>query len=167
MQTQCHHRSCKPPVAYQYLPQQSKLACWCLSMAGFDFKNEHHAGSANVIPDVLSCAPLTHLSTTGDDLLLPPQPVTCFLTSLLGFDIPYLDPSRVSEIFSDALTCLTLACNPLSLQYLTTCPKSHPSRSLSKPSPPPAPPLDKDPLSPQVSQQNPTLKLSIALTLRP
>ena len=114
--------------------QQSKLVYWCLSMAEFDFKIEHHAGSANVIPDVLSHAPLTHPSTTGDDLFLLPQPVTCFLTSLIGFDIPYLDPSRVSEIFSDALTCLILACNPLPLQCLTTCPKSHPSRSQSKPS---------------------------------
>ena len=127
-------------------PQQSKLAHWCLSMAKFDFKIEHHAGSANVIPDVLSHAPLTHPSTSGNDLLLPPQPVTCYLTSLIGFDISYLDPSRVSEIFSDALTCLTLACNILPLQCLTICPKSHPSRSQSKPSPPPAPPLDKDPL---------------------
>ena len=113
-------------------------------MAEFDFKLEHHAGS--VVPDVLSCTPLTNPSTTGDDLFLTPQPVTCFLTSLIGFDIPYLDPSRVSEVFSDVLTCLTLACNPLPLQCLTTCPKSHPSRSQSKPSPPPAPPLDKDPL---------------------
>ena len=115
-------------------------------MAEFDFKIEIRAGSPNVILDVLSRAPLTHPSTTGDDLFLPPQLVTCFLTSLIGFDIPYLDPSHVSEIFSDVLTCLTLACNPLPLQCLTTCPKFHPSRSQSKPSPPPAPPLDKDPL---------------------
>ena len=53
----------------------------------------------DVVPDVLSRAPLTHSSTTGDDLFIPPQPVTCFLTSLIGFDIPYLDPSYVSEIF--------------------------------------------------------------------
>ena len=114
-------------------------------MAEFDFETEHRAGSASVIPDVLSCTPLTHLSTTGDGLFLPPQPVTCFLTSLIGFDVPYLDPSHVLEIFNDALTCLTLACNPLPLQCLTTCPKSHPSGSGSKPSPPSAPSLDKDP----------------------
>ena len=130
-------------------------------MAEFDFKIEHHAGSANVIPDVLSRAPLTHPSTTGDDLVLPPQPVTCFLTSLIGFDIPYLDPSRVSEIFSDALTYLTLACNCLPLQCLTACPRSHPSRSQSKPSPPSGPSLDKDPLmtpslSPVPHPQGPT-----------
>ena len=51
--------------------QQSKLARWCLSMAEFDFTIEHRAGSASVIPDVLSRAPLTHPSTTGDDLFLP------------------------------------------------------------------------------------------------
>ena len=115
-------------------------------MAEFDFKIEHRAGSANVIPDVLGRAPLNHPSTTDDDLFVPPQPVTCFLTSFIDFDIPHLDPSRVSKIFSDALTCLILACNPLPLQCLTTCPKSNPSRSQSKPSPPRAPPLDKDPL---------------------
>ena len=120
--------------------QQSKLVHWCPSMAEFDFKFEHRVGSVNVIPDVLSCTPLTHPSATVDDLFLPPQPVTCSLTSLIGFDIPYLDPSHVSEIFSNALTCLMLACNPLPLQCLTTCPKSHPSRSQSKPFPPPAPP---------------------------
>ena len=49
-------------------PQQSKFVCWCLSMAEFDFKIEHCAGSASVIPDVLSHAPLTHPSTTGDNL---------------------------------------------------------------------------------------------------
>ena len=52
-------------------PQQSKRAQWCLSMAEFGFKIEHHAGSANVIPDVLSCTPLTHSFTTGDYLFLP------------------------------------------------------------------------------------------------
>ena len=126
--------------------QQSKLARWCLSMAEFNFTIEHRAGSANIILDVLSRAPLTHSSTTGDDLFLPPQPVTCFLTSLLGFDIPYLDSSRVSKIFNDTLTCLTLACNPLPFQCLATCPKSHPYSSQSKSSPPSAAPLDKDPL---------------------
>ena len=116
-------------------------------MAEFDFNIAHRAGSANVIPDVLSRAPLTHPSTTGDDLFFPPpKPVTCFLTFFIGFDIPYLDPSRVSEIFIDALTCLTLVCNPLPLQCLTACSKSHPLRSQSMLSSPLAPPLDKDPL---------------------
>ena len=81
-------------------------------MAEFDFQIKHPAGSASVVPDVLSQAPLTHPSTSGEDLYFPPQAVTCFITTLIGFDIPYLEPSRVSEIFSDSLTCLTLACNP-------------------------------------------------------
>ena len=93
-------------------PQQSKLARWCLSMAEFDLTIKHHAGSAIVVPGVLSHAPLSHPSTAGDDLYLPPKPVTCFITSLIGCDIPYLKPSRVAEIFSDTLTCLTIACNP-------------------------------------------------------
>ena len=61
-------------------------------MAEFDFTIKHHAGSANVVPDVLSRASLSHPSTAGDDLYLPPKPVTCFITSLIGFDIPYLSP---------------------------------------------------------------------------
>ena len=105
-------------------PQQSKIARWCLSMAEFDFQR---AGSANVVPDVLSWAPLTHLSTSGEDLYFPPQAVTCFITTLIGFDIPYLEPSRVSEIFSDSLTCLTLACNPTLLLSLAACLKLYPS----------------------------------------
>ena len=62
-------------------PQQSKFVCWCLSMAEFDFKIEHRAGSANVIcqcPDVLSCTLLTHPSTTSDDLFLPPSTCSSF-----------------------------------------------------------------------------------------
>ena len=88
-------------------PQQSKLARWCISMAEFDFQIKHRAGSANVVPDVLSRAPLTHPSTSGEDLYFPPRGVTCFITTLISFDIPYLEPSRVSEIFSDSLICLT------------------------------------------------------------
>ena len=97
-------------------PQQSKLARWCLLMPEFDFQIKHLAGSANVVPDVLSRAPLTHPSTSGgEDLYFPPQAVTHFITTLIGFDIPYLEPSQVSEIFSDSLTCLTLAYNPTPL----------------------------------------------------
>ena len=57
-------------------PQQSKLTRWCLSMAEFDFQIKHHAGSANVVPDVLSRAPLTHPSTFDEDLYFSPQAVT-------------------------------------------------------------------------------------------
>ena len=45
--------------------QQSKLARWCLSKAEFDFVIEHHAGTANIVPDVLSGAPLTHPPQLG------------------------------------------------------------------------------------------------------
>ena len=70
-------------MVYLYFPQQSKLVRWILSRAEFDFTIEHLAVCANVIPDVLSHVPLTHSSTTGDDLYLPPQLVTCFLTSYI------------------------------------------------------------------------------------
>ena len=129
-------------------PQQSKLARWCLSMAEFDFTIKHRAGSANVVPDVLSRAPFNHPSTAGDDFYLPPKPVTCFITSLIGFDIPYLEPSRVAEIFSDTLTCLTLACNPVPLHSFSTHPKSNPAKSPIGASSLPPPPSQTEPSVP-------------------
>ena len=125
-------------------PQQSKLARWCLSMAVFDFVIEHRAGTANIVPDVLCCAPLTHASTTGDNLCHPPQPVVCFLVGLLGFDTPYLEPSRVSEIFSDTLRCISLAYNPEATVALLTNPKSHPATCKVTVSPPIQAPLVKE-----------------------
>ena len=62
--------------------------------------------------------------------------------------VPGLAPQMpILQVYSQLCPHLPHPCmQPLPLQCLTTCPKSHPSRSLSKPSPPPAPPLDKDPL---------------------
>ena len=110
------HANLQWPISIS--PQQSKLAHWSLPMAEFDFKIEHRAGSANVIPDVLSRAPLTHPSTTGDDLFLS-QPVTCFLTSLIGFDISYLDPSHVSEflVMPSPASPLHATISPPSMPY--------------------------------------------------
>ena len=59
--------------------QQPKQARWCLSMAEFDFVIEHHGGTASIVLDVLSRAPLMHPSTTRDNLCHPSQPVVCFL----------------------------------------------------------------------------------------
>ena len=134
-------------------PQQSKLAKWCLSMAEFYFQIKHCAGSANVVPDVLSRAPLTHPSTSGEDLYFPPQAVTCFIPTLIGFDIPYLEPPQVSEIFSDSLTCLTLACNPTPLLSLATCPKPYPSGFPTGNSSLPNPTSQKDPLAHHLSPE--------------
>ena len=116
-------------------------------MAEFDFQIKHCACSANVVPDVLSRAPLTHPSTSGEDLYFPPQAVTCFITTLIGFDMLYLEPSRVSEVFSDSLTCLTLACNPTPLLSLATCPKPYPSGFPTGNSSLPNPTSQKDPLA--------------------
>ena len=116
-------------------------------MAEFDFQIKHRAGSANVVPDVLSQAPLTHPLTSGEDLYFPPQAVTCFITTLIGFDIPYLEPFRVSEIFSDSLTCLTFACNPTPFLSLETCPKPYPSGFPTGLSSLPNPTSQKDPLA--------------------
>ena len=142
--------------------QQSKLARWCLSMAEFDFVIEHCAGTANIVPDVLSRAPLMHPpSTTGDNLCHPPQPVVCFLTGLLGFDILSLEPLRVFEIFSDTLHCISFACNPGATVALLTNPKSHPVTRKVTVSPPIQAPLVKElpltfPLTTEPSSQDVT-----------
>ena len=79
-----------------------------------------------VLP-MLSLMFLVIPQTSGEDLYFSLQAVTCFITTLIGFDIPYLEPSRVSKIFSGSLTCLTLACNPAPLLSLATCLKPNPS----------------------------------------
>ena len=134
-------------------PQKSKLARWCLSTTEFDFTIKHHAGSANVVLDVLSRAPLNHPSTAGDDLYLPPKPLTCFITSLIGFDIPYLEPSHVAEIFSDTLICFTIASIPVPLHSFSTHPKSNPSKS----------PIGASSLPPSPSQKEPSVPPSPAV----
>ena len=130
-------------------------------MAEFDFVIEHHAGTANIVPDVLSRAPHTHPSTTGDNLCHPPQPVVCFLAGLLGFDIPSLELSRVTKIFSDTLRCISLACNPEATVVLLTNPKSHPATRKVTVSPPIQVPLVKElpltfPLTTEPSSQDVT-----------
>ena len=61
-------------------PQQSKLARWCLSMAEFDFVIKHCPGVDHIVPDTLSHAPLPEPSPEGDNLVLPPAPMSLFLT---------------------------------------------------------------------------------------
>ena len=154
-------------MAHFYFPQQSKLARWCLSVEEFDFTIKHHTGSANVVPDVLSRAPFSHPSTGGDHLYLPPKPVICFITSLIGFGISYLEPSCVAEIFSDTLTCLTLACNPVPLHTFATHPKSSPSKSPIGASSLPPPPSQKNPPFPHLLQQFLSLSRLCQVILNP
>ena len=92
-------------------PQQSKLACWCLSMAEFDFVMEHCPGVDHVVPDTLSRAPLPEPSPVGDTLVLPPTPISLFLAIMVGYDIPSHHPSLVSKVFSYPLDCISLACS--------------------------------------------------------
>ena len=78
-------------------------------MAEFDFEIEHHPGKDHVVPDTLSRDPIPEPSTVGDNLVIP---VDSFLIMTLGQDIPFIDPSSVSEVFKDALQCITLSCSP-------------------------------------------------------
>ena len=93
-------------------PQQSKLACWCLSMAEFDFVIEHRPGVDHVVLDTLTCAPLPEPSPVGDTLVLPPTPISLFLATMVGYDILSHHPSLVSKVFSYPLDCISLACSP-------------------------------------------------------
>ena len=130
-------------------PHQSKLACWAISMAEFDFTLEHRPGKEHVVPDTLSRAPLLEPSTTGDNLVVFPAPVAAFFVTTLGYDIPFLNSSLISEVFNDTFQCITLSC-PLPNFIATT----H-SKSKLKPSNPPS---DGLPLTPPPSQvDNPPL----------
>ena len=128
-------------------PQQSKLARWCISMAEFDFTLEHRPGKEHVVPDTLSRAPLPEPSTIGDNLVIFPAPVAAFFVTTFGFDIPFLNPSLVCDIFNDTLQCITLSCSLPSLIVTT--------RSKSKPSPPYPPPEDLPPTPPPSQTDTP------------
>ena len=130
-------------------PKQSKLTRWCISMAEFDFEIEHRSGKDHVVPDTLSRAPIPEPSTVGDNLVIPPAPVDSFLIMALGLDIPFIDPSSVSEVFNDALQCITLSCSPTNpnrfssrnSKLLNTSPSVHISTTIPDTPPPIPPPL--------------------------
>ena len=79
-------------------------------MAEFDFGIEHRSGKDHVVPDTLSRAPIPEPSTVGDILIISPAPIDSFLMMALGLDIRFID-SSVSEVFNDALQCITLSCS--------------------------------------------------------
>ena len=79
-------------------------------MAEFDFVIEHHPGVDHVVPDTLSHVPLPEQSPVGDTLVLPPTPISLFLSTMVGYDIPSHHPSLVSKVFSYPLDCISLAC---------------------------------------------------------
>ena len=98
-------------------PQQSKLAHWCLAMAEYDFYTEHKPGVKNVIPDTLSRYPIDAFSVDIPEC--PPTEVTSFITTAIGFDIPYHTPDSVSALFLSSLQCLYLASNHIDTVKLT------------------------------------------------
>ena len=116
--------------------QQSKLARWCLSMAEFDFVIEHCPGVDHVVPDTLSCAPLPEPSPVGDTLVLPPIPISLFLATMVGYDIPSHHPSLVSKVFSYPLDCISLACSPDPPNTWAPQPLVEPSTKLLSSQPP-------------------------------
>ena len=117
-------------------PQQSKRACWCLSMAEFDFVIEHRPGVDHVVPDTLSHAPLPEPSPVGDILVLPPTPISLFLATMVGYDIPSHHPSLVSNVFSYPLDCISLACSPDPPNTWAPQPLVEPSTNLLSSQPP-------------------------------
>ena len=92
-------------------PKQAKLARWCMSMAEYDFQIEHRPGKELVVPDTLSRAPLPCPSDEIEALIVPPEEVTTFLITAMGFDIPTHTPALVSQVFSSDLQCIALACD--------------------------------------------------------
>ena len=58
------------------VPQQAKVARWCMSMAKFDFFIEHGKGERNIVPDVLSRHPAKE-NIPDDNVVIPSEnPVT-------------------------------------------------------------------------------------------
>ena len=78
----------------------------------FDFVIEHRNGVDHVAPDTLSRAPLPEPSPVGDNLVLPPAPISLFLATMVGYDIPFHQPSLVRQVFSYPLDCISVACSP-------------------------------------------------------
>ena len=101
-------------------PEQSKLVRWCISMAELDFEIEHRSGKDHVVPDTSSRAPIPEPSTVGDNLVIPPAPVASFLIMALRLDIPFIDSSSVSDVFNDALQCITLSYSPTNSNRFST-----------------------------------------------
>ena len=117
-------------------PQQSKLVRWYLSMAEFDFVIEHRPGVDHVVPDTLSHAPLPEPSPVGDTLVLPPTPISLFLATMVGYDIPSHHPSLVSKVFSYPLDCISLASSPDPPNTWAPQPLVEPSTKLLSSQPP-------------------------------
>ena len=117
-------------------PQQSKLARWCLSMAEFDFFIEHCPGVDHVVPNTLSRAPLPEPSPVGDNLVLPPAPISLFLATMVGYDIPFHQSSLVRQVFSYPPDCISLACSPDPPNTRAPQPPVEPSTKLLVPHPP-------------------------------
>ena len=107
-------------------------------MAEFDFVIQHRPGVHRIVPATLSCAPLPEPSPEGDNLVLPPAPISLFLATMLGFYIPSHYPSRslISNVFSYPLDCISLECSPDHANTRAPQPHVDPSTKLLSPQPP-------------------------------
>ena len=72
-------------------------------MAEFNFTLKHKPDKELVVPDKLNRAPLPEPSTIGDNLAVFPAHVAASFVTRLGYDIPFLNPSLVGEVFNDAV----------------------------------------------------------------
>ena len=105
-------------------------------MAEFDFVIEHRPGVDHVVPDTLSQAPLPEPSPVGDNLVLPPAPISLFLATMVGYDVPFRQPSLIRQVFSYPLDCISLACSPDPPNTRAPQPPVEPSTKLLIPHPP-------------------------------
>ena len=103
-------------------PQPSKLACWCLQMAEFDFFIEHKLGVKNIVPDYLSHYPV---SDEGDKLFIPPPNVITFITSVYSLDVCDCTPDIVISTFYAPNVWLNLICSPISPLVTSKNPRQH------------------------------------------
>ena len=70
-----------------------------MSTAEYHFQIEHRPGKEVVVHDTLSKAPLSYPSDELEALVVPPQEVTTFLITAMGFDMPTHTPALVSQVF--------------------------------------------------------------------
>ena len=80
-------------------------------MAEYDFQIEHGPGKELVVPDTLSRAPLPCTSAEIEALIVPPEEITTFFITAMGFDIPTHTSALVSQVFSPDFQCTALACD--------------------------------------------------------
>ena len=84
-------------------PKQAKLARWCNAMSEFEFTIYHTPGKKNIVPVVLTQAPLPIPRDTMHNFVLPHINITA---NMFSFDIPHISSETAKLQFDFALFCL-------------------------------------------------------------